>query len=63
MLWKKIEKQMKLKKMSIYRLSANAGIGASLLYNLRDGKTKDLQFQTMVKIAKAFDCSLDEFRS
>lgn len=61
MLWEIIDKKMQEKGWSIYRLAENADIRTSMLYNLRDGRTKDFQFQTMVKIAKAFDCSLDEF--
>ncbi|HFI0742708.1 TPA: helix-turn-helix domain-containing protein [Streptococcus suis] len=38
----------------------NAGLDPAMLYRLRDGKVKDLHFETVKKIAKALDVSLDE---
>ena len=60
MLWKNIERILAEKKISIYRLALNAGLDPAMLYRLRDGKVKDLHFETAKKIAKALDVSLDE---
>ncbi|HFU3963473.1 TPA: helix-turn-helix domain-containing protein [Streptococcus suis] len=60
MLWKNIERIMIEKNFSIYRVALNAGLDPAMLYRLRDGKVKDLHFETVKKIAKALDVSLDE---
>ncbi|HFU4450192.1 TPA: helix-turn-helix domain-containing protein [Streptococcus suis] len=60
MLWKNIERILAEKNFSVYRLALNAGLDPAMLYRLRDGKVKDLHFETVKKIAKALDVSLDE---
>lgn len=61
MLWKNIERIMAEKNLSVYKLCILAGVGTAQLYNLRNGKVRDLHFETVKKIAKALDVSLDEF--
>ncbi|HEM3543386.1 TPA: helix-turn-helix transcriptional regulator [Streptococcus suis] len=60
MLWKNIERILTEKKLTVYKLCLLAGVGTAQIYSLRDGKVKDLHFETVKKIAKALDVSLDE---
>ncbi|WP_242258139.1 helix-turn-helix domain-containing protein [Streptococcus thoraltensis] len=62
MLWKKIDRKMQEKGWTIYRLAKRADVEPTVLYYLRDGKSKDLMFDTIKKIAVAFNCSTDDFR-
>nr|DAK18895.1 MAG TPA: Cro/C1-type HTH DNA-binding domain protein [Caudoviricetes sp.] len=62
MLWKKISEKLSEKNWTIYKLCLEAGIGTAGIYRLRDGVIKDLQFETVRKIADALDMSLEEFR-
>lgn len=62
MLWKKISEKLLEKNWTIYKLCLKAGIGPAGIYRLRDGVIKDLQFETVKKIADALEVSLDEFR-
>ena len=62
MLWEKIECQLQKKEWSIYRLTKKAHLSENLLYELKSGRTKDLQFKSVCKIADALDISLDELR-
>lgn len=62
MLWKAIEKQLKEKGWSIYRLAREAKVSESGIGHLKNGQVRDLKFSTVVKIADALDVSLDEFR-
>lgn len=61
-MWELIDMKMAEKGWSIYRLAENAGLKPSVIYALRDGKSKSLMFDTVVKIADALGVSLDEFR-
>lgn len=62
MLWETISKKLSEKNWTIYKLCLKAGIGTAGIYRLRDGVIKDLQFETVKKIADALDMSLEEFR-
>jgi len=62
MLWERIDYQLQIKKWSIYRLTKEARLSENLLYELKSGRTKDLQFKSVCKIADALDISLDELR-
>ena len=62
MLWETISKKLSEKNWTIYKLCLEAGIGTAGIYRLRDGVIKDLQFETVRKIADALDMSLEEFR-
>lgn len=62
MLWEKIEAKMNERGWTIYRLSEESGLKPTVLYYLRDGKSNDLMFETVKKIASAFECSTDYFR-
>lgn len=62
MLWETISKKLSEKNWTIYKLCLKAGIGTAGIYRLRDGVIKDLQFETVKKIADALEVSLDEFR-
>lgn len=60
MLWKNIERILTEKNLTVYKLCLLAGVGTAQIYNLRDGRVKDLHFETVKKIAKALNVSLDE---
>ena len=60
MLWKNIERILAEKKLTVYKLCILAGVGTAQIYGLRDGRVKDLHFETVKKIADALDVSLDE---
>ncbi|GAB6688937.1 hypothetical protein BOVMAS28_11530 [Streptococcus uberis] len=62
MLIEKIEKLSKEKGWTLYRLAKEADITLSLIYTLKNSKSKTVTFETMVKIADVLDVSLDEFR-
>lgn len=62
MLWEIISKKLSEKNWTIYKLCLEAGIGTAGIYRLRDGVIKDLQFETVKKIAIALDMSLEDFR-
>lgn len=62
-LWKKINKQLKEKNLTIYELTKNANIAQNTLYELKSGRASDLRFSTVCKIADALEISLDEFRT
>lgn len=49
MLWNNIERILAEKNFSVYRLALNAGLDPAMLYRLRDGKVKDLHFETVKK--------------
>ncbi len=61
MMWKKAEKILKEKGMSIYRLSKITGIPDNTLRNYRS-KHSDPSFTNACKIADALNISLDELR-
>lgn len=62
-LWKKINKQLKEKNLTIYELTKNANIAQNTLYELKSGRANDLRFNTVCKIADVLGISLDEFRT
>ncbi|MBZ2134870.1 helix-turn-helix transcriptional regulator [Streptococcus gordonii] len=62
MLWETISKKLSEKNWTIYKLCLEAGIGTAGIYRLRDREIKDLQFETVKKIANALDMSLEDFR-
>lgn len=62
MLIEKIEELSKEKGWTLYRLAKEADITLSLIYTLKNSKSKTVTFETMVKIADALGVSLDEFR-
>lgn len=62
MLWETISKKLSEKNWTIYKLCLEARIGTAGIYRLRDGVVKDLQFETVRKIADALDMSLEDFR-
>ena len=60
MLWKNIERILAEKKLTVYKLCLLAGVGTAQIYGLRDGRVKDLHFETVKKIAKVLDVTLEE---
>lgn len=58
--WKLINKQLRSKSITIYRLSKLTGISETTLRNYKDGH--EPSFKNMVKIADALNVSLDVFR-
>lgn len=61
-MWNKIQKLLDDKKMTTYQLSKLTGISEQSFSKLRSGKSKELAFKSVVKIADALDISLDDFR-
>lgn len=61
-MWSKIEKILKEKRISVYRLAKLTGISAQYFSLMKLQKTENPSFETMVKIADALNVSLDEFR-
>ncbi|TLQ08512.1 helix-turn-helix transcriptional regulator [Marinilactibacillus psychrotolerans] len=61
-MWNEIEKQLNIKGWSVYKLTKKACLSSNLLYELKSGRTKDVGFINMCKIADALEISLDEFK-
>lgn len=59
-MWKKLEKILKEKNITIYRLGKISGVPQQTIRNLKLGI--DMKFSNVVKIADALDISLDELR-
>ena len=62
LMWNKIEKQLKIKGWSIYRLAKESGVHPSNFSNLKAGRMKEMSWTNMCKIADALEVSLDELR-
>lgn len=62
LMWNKIEKQLKIKGWSIYRLAKESGVHPSNFSNLKAGRLKEMSWTNMCKIADALEVSLDELR-
>lgn len=62
MIWIKIEKELKERGWSIYKLTQEAGLAENYLYNMKAGLNNNPGFNQMVQIADALEISLDEFR-
>lgn len=61
-MWDKIEKQLKIKGWSMYRLAKESGIHQSNFSNLKAGRLKEMSWTNMCKLADALEVSLDELR-
>ncbi|MCT3475627.1 XRE family transcriptional regulator [Lactobacillus delbrueckii subsp. lactis] len=59
-MWNEIEKILKKKKMSIYKLAKLTGIPDTSLHNYKNGS--QLSFVNVCKIADALGVSLDDLR-
>ena len=62
LMWDKIEKQLKIKGWSMYRLAKESGVHPSNFSNLKAGRLKEMSWTNMCKIADALEVSLDELR-
>lgn len=62
LMWDKIEKQLKIKGWSMYRLAKESGVHQSNFSNLKAGRLKEMSWTNMCKLADALEVSLDEFR-
>ena len=62
MLIEKIEQKAKEKGWTLYRLAKESGITLSLIYTLKNSKSKTVTWDTMVKISNALGVSLDDFK-
>lgn len=62
LMWDKIEKQLKIKGWSMYRLAKESGVHPSNFSNLKAGRMKEMSWTNMGKIADALEVSLDELR-
>lgn len=56
----KLKEIMNLKQISIYRLSKETGISDSLLGKILSVKVKNPRIDTVKRIAKALDVSIDD---
>jgi len=61
-MWHKIEKLLKEKNMTTYRLAQLSGINKATLAHIKSGKVKKPLFETICKIADALDVDINEFR-
>ena len=61
-MWNKIEKLLKDKNMTTYRLAKLSGINKATLAHIKSGKVKKSLFETVCKIADALDVDINEFR-
>lgn len=59
-MWNKLEKILKRKDITIYKLGKLSGVPQQTIRNLKNGI--DMQFSNVVKIADTLDISLDELR-
>lgn len=62
MLWEQIQHQLDKKSWSVYRLTKEADLSQNLLYEFKSGRSNDLSFTSVCKIADALDISLDDLR-
>lgn len=62
LMWDKIEKQLKIKGWSMYRLAKESGVHPSNFSNLKAGRMKEMSWTNMCKIADALEISTDELR-
>ena len=62
LMWNKIEKQLKIKGWSMYRLAKESGVHPSNFSNLKAGRLKEMSWTNMCKIADALEVSLNELR-
>lgn len=61
-MWKKIEREIKKRGLTQYRLSKMIGVSPSVLTDLKNGRNKKPSFELMEKIADALNVSMDVFR-
>lgn len=61
MITKKINELKKLKKLTNQKLSELSGIPLGTLNKITSGITTDPKIETLKALAKAFDCTLDDF--
>lgn len=61
-MWKKIEREIKKRGLTQYRLSKMIGVSPSVLTDLKNGRNKKPSFELMEKIADALNVSMDIFR-
>ena len=61
-MWDEIEKQLKLKGWSMYRLAKESGVHPSNFSNLKAGRMKEMSWTNICKVADALGISIDELR-
>jgi len=55
-------KELRMKKgMTQQKLAEKSGIAQSVISDIENGATQDPRFDTVVKLAKALECTLSEF--
>lgn len=62
MLWFKIEKLLKERKMNQSQLARKADVNKTVVSALKNGKINKPSFELMCKIADALEVSLDDLR-
>lgn len=55
-----LRKMMKSRKLTISKLSDQSNIPEDTIKSIRSGKTKNPGIQTIIRLADALDCSIDE---
>lgn len=55
-----LRKMMKSHKLTISKLSDQSNIPEDTIKSIRSGKTKNPGIQTIIRLADALDCSIDE---
>jgi putative transcriptional regulator len=61
-MWDKIEKILKDKNMTTYRLAKLSGVNKATLAHIKSGKVKKPLFETICKIADALEVDINELR-
>lgn len=62
MLWDAIQKELDKKDWTVYKLAKEAKLTESTVRSIKLRGSRTPRFDTVVKIANALDCSLDNFR-
>lgn len=62
MVWEKIQFHLDKQNKTAYWLAKETGISETMIYSLQKGKSKDIGFAKMIRIADALEVSLEEFR-
>lgn len=61
-MWDSIEKELKSRGMSQYKLAKKMGVPVSTITELKKGRIKKPSFELICKIADALDVSVDDLR-
>lgn len=62
MKWAQIQHHLDKNNWTVYRLTKEANLSQNLLYEFKNGRSNDLGFSSVCKIADALGISLDDLR-